>query len=201
MDCENWWGKNWKCTLLFGKQREVDYKYDGFSTNLIPFGVITVKHNDSTNIKEGRYVLYVGTEKFEGLFEKNPYDSSFVSDIGKVVDKNNNYANVMFAIAYPELQELYKQGEPYATFILGAYHNYGIGGVLKSFEEALKYIKAAAEFGHSGALFDLGKFYEIGKGVEKDLNKAYEYYSRAAKIGNVRAKNKIDEMQEEVKDQ
>lgn len=80
---------NMSITLMCGR-REVDYKYDGFSTNLIPFGVITVKHNDSTNIKEGRYVLYVGTEKFEGLFEKNPYDSSFVSDIGKVVDKNNN---------------------------------------------------------------------------------------------------------------
>ena len=117
------------------------------------------------------------------------------SESENVVDKNNDYANALFAIAYPELQKLYKQGEPYATFILGAYHNYGIGGVLKSFEEALKYIKAAAEFGHSGALFDLGKFYEIGKGVEKNLNKAYEYYSKAAELGNVRAKERKNELE------
>ena len=123
------------------------------------------------------------------------------SESEEIVDKNNTYANEMFSKAYPQLQELYKKGEPYATFILGAYYNYGIGGVQKSFKEALNYIKAAAELGHSGALFDLGKFYEIGKGVAKDLNKAYKYYSRAAKIGNVRAKNKIDEMQEKVKDQ
>ena len=121
------------------------------------------------------------------------------SESEEIVDKNNTYANELFSKAYPQLQELYKQGEPYATFILGAYHNYGIGGVKKSFERALKYIKAAADLRHSGALFDLGKFYEIGKGVEQNLIIAYEYYSRAAQIGNVRAKNKIDEIQEKMR--
>ena len=61
-----------------------------------------------------------------------------------VVAKDNVYANELFEQAYPKLEELYKQGEPYATFILGAYHNYGIGGIQESFEEALKYIEAAA---------------------------------------------------------
>ena len=117
------------------------------------------------------------------------------SESENVVDKNNTYANEMFSKAYPQLQELYKKGEPYATFILGAYYNYGIGGVQKSFKEALNYIKAAAELDHSGALFDLGKFYEIGKGVEKNLNKAYEYYSKAAELGNVRAKERKNEIE------
>ena len=116
------------------------------------------------------------------------------SESEEIVDKNNTYANELFSKAYPQLRELYKQGEPYATFILGAYYNYGIGGVQKSFKEALNYIKAAAELGHSGALFDLGKFYEIGKGVEQNLIIAYEYYSKAAELGNVRAKNKINEL-------
>ena len=116
------------------------------------------------------------------------------SESEEIVDKNNTYANEMFSKAYPQLQELYKKGEPYATFILGAYYNYGIGGVQKSFKEALNYIKAAAELGHSGALFDLGKFYEIGKGVAKDLSKSYKYYLKAAELGNVRAKNKINEL-------
>ncbi len=115
-----------------------------------------------------------------------------------VVDKNNIYANELFVSAYTQLQALYRQGEPYATFILGAYHNYGLGEIQKSFEEALKYIEAAAEFGHSGALYDLGKFYELGKGVKKNLEKSYEYYSKASALGNVRAQNKLVEIETEL---
>ena len=111
-----------------------------------------------------------------------------------VVDKNNSMANMLFEKAYSKLLELSKRGDMYSTFILGAYHNYGIGGVEKSFEQALIYIKQAAELGHSGALFDLGKFYEIGKGVEKDLTKSIDYYSKSASLGNVRAKNKLTEL-------
>ena len=113
------------------------------------------------------------------------------SDSEGVVEKDNVFANELFAKAYPKLVELSKQGDMYSTFILGAYYNYGIGGVEKSFKKALSYISQAAELGHSGALYDMGKFYETGKGVEKDLEKSFEYYSKSAKLGNKRAKNKV----------
>ena len=116
-----------------------------------------------------------------------------------IVDKNNILANELFAKAYPELVNLSKQGEMYSTFILGAYHNYGIGGVEKSFEKALEFIQLAADQGHSGAMFDLGKFYENGKGVKKDLTKSVEYYLQSAKLGNVRAKNRLIELENQSK--
>lgn len=114
-----------------------------------------------------------------------------------IVEKDNVLANNLFAKAYPELLKLSKFGDMYSTFILGAYHNYGIGGVEKSFDKALKFIEKAAELGHSGALYDMGKFYEIGKGLEQNTSKSIEYYTKSAKLGNERAKNKLTEIGKE----
>ena len=75
----------------------------------------------------------------------------------------------------------------YSNFILGAYHNYGIGGIKKDFSIAIKYIQRSANLGHSGACYDMGKFYAEGKGVEKNLEEAKKYFEKASKLGNVRA--------------
>lgn len=104
-----------------------------------------------------------------------------------VVEKDNKFANKLFADAYPKLQKLAEQGDMYANFILGAYHNYGIGGIKKNFSQAIKHIEKSAELGHSGACFDMGKFYMEGRGVKKDLAKAKLFFEKAAKLNNVRA--------------
>ena len=111
-----------------------------------------------------------------------------------IVEKNNIYANQLFKQAYPKLVSLSNLGDAYSTFILGAYYNYGIGGVEKSFDNALVFIKRAAQQGHAGAMYDLGKFYETGRGVQKDLEKSRQYYTMAAQLGNVRAKLKTSQL-------
>lgn len=111
-----------------------------------------------------------------------------------VVAKDNEYANKLFADAYPKLVKLAKEGDMYANFILGAYHNYGIGGIKKDFSQAIKFIEISAKLGHSGACYDMGKFYLEGRGVDKDIDKAKYFFEKAKKQNNVRAAEKLKDL-------
>jgi TPR repeat protein len=48
---------------------------------------------------------------------------------------------------------------------------------------AVRWLSAAAENQYAAALFALGRLYEAGDGVEKDLLEAYVHYGRAAQQG------------------
>jgi uncharacterized protein len=52
---------------------------------------------------------------------------------------------------------------------------------------AVKAWQGPAAKGDVDALFNMGQAYKLGRGVPKDLAKAEEYYSKAAKLGHVRA--------------
>ena len=52
--------------------------------------------------------------------------------------------------------------------------------------------KVRSWLGYTSAMWNVGNFYEIGIGVTKDLNKAKEWYTKAAAQGNVRAQEKLD---------
>ena len=80
---------NMSVTFMCGK-REVDYKSDGVATDLIPFGVITITLDRNIPIDTMNYVLYVGTEKYTGDLQQNPFDKTLVADIGKIVDQTQN---------------------------------------------------------------------------------------------------------------
>lgn len=51
-----------------------------------------------------------------------------------------------------------------------------------------------AEAGHSGAMFSIGLMYQMGRGVDKDLDKAMKYYQDAAAKGFAPAENNIGVM-------
>lgn len=51
-------------------------------------------------------------------------------------------------------------------------------------EQALPWLKMAAEKGDPEAQMTLGNFYALGKGTEKNQTKAFEYYLKSAKQGN-----------------
>lgn len=77
-------------SLMCGR-REVEYKINGYSTELIPYGVLCVSlKNDDENIGNVDYVLFVGTIKYQGNMQKNPYDGTWVADIKTIIDKNEN---------------------------------------------------------------------------------------------------------------
>ncbi len=56
------------------------------------------------------------------------------------------------------------------------------------FDSALKVLREAADAGNSTALNIMGAAFEDGRGVEKDVQRAVEYFERAAKAGEVRAR-------------
>ena len=51
------------------------------------------------------------------------------------------------------------------------------------YAKAVEYFTRAAESGAPHAFFGLGECYYAGKGVEKDLEKAAEYYRKALEAG------------------
>ena len=55
------------------------------------------------------------------------------------------------------------------------------------YENAVYWSKKAADAGNYSAQLDMAIAYERGEGVEKDLQKAFEYYSSSAKGGDVSA--------------
>lgn len=78
-------------TLMCGR-REKEYKLNGYATELIEFGVLTIIYTDMDSLKfeNAEYKLYIGMEKYEGMLEKNPFDNTLVADIKKIIDKNSN---------------------------------------------------------------------------------------------------------------
>lgn len=76
--------------------REREYKINGYATDLVEFGVLTVTINDdSLERDDAKYVLFVGTKKFVGILQTNPYDGTLVADIKQIIDKNSNVSCVI----------------------------------------------------------------------------------------------------------
>lgn len=86
------------CVTLMSGKREEDYVINGYNTKLVDFGVLTfkVKNEDYAKFDKAKFVLLVGTKRYDGDLEKNPFDGSFVTDIGKIIDSNEQiFAKIM----------------------------------------------------------------------------------------------------------
>ncbi|SVD65759.1 uncharacterized protein METZ01_LOCUS418613, partial [marine metagenome] len=59
------------------------------------------------------------------------------------------------------------------------------------------WISLSANQGYLDAQHNLAEMYENGKGVKKNLEKAYEYYLSAARKGNLDSQKKVAEMYKE----
>lgn len=72
--------------------REKDYILNGYATELIEFGVITCVMPESFSLGENTlyFTLFVGTEKYTGDLQVNPFDGSLVADIKKIIDSTSN---------------------------------------------------------------------------------------------------------------
>lgn len=69
-------------SFISGK-REKNYIVNGYATELVDFGVLTFfpKNDLDVDYTIANFVLLVGTNKFEGVLQKNPFDGSLVADI------------------------------------------------------------------------------------------------------------------------
>lgn len=86
-----------------------------------------------------------------------------------------------------------KQGEAEADMALSKWFLVGSEGLFPKNEElAYTYAEKASQSGLATAEFALGYFNEIGMYVPVDLEKALEWYQKAAKHGNADAKGRIE---------
>jgi len=61
-------------------------------------------------------------------------------------------------------------------------------------EQAFQWIKKSASKNHMMSLTFIGYMYETGEVVERDIERAKEYYQRAAKLGDSRAQNRLNRL-------
>ena len=65
---------------------------------------------------------------------------------------------------------------------------------------AIGYLETAAAEEFSPALFELGRCYELGKGVSKDLHTALDYYQQAGEAGLTNAKSAIERVEKKLQE-
>ncbi|MCR5192370.1 MAG: sel1 repeat family protein [Bacteroidales bacterium] len=93
------------------------------------------------------------------------------------------YDNQRYEEAYPLFNTLAGQGDVRASLELGHYYHEGLAPVEKDFSKAYACYKKAADKENVQALCRIGQMYEYGEYVQRDCNKAYDYYLKASKKG------------------
>ena len=105
--------------------------------------------------------------------------------MGKGVEQN-----YIKAKEYYELAIKHKDYED-ALWSLGKMYLHGLG-IDQDYQKAKGLFLRADALDNGNSQFELAHLYEYGKGVEKNIDKALEYYKKAAKHGDADAKYKID---------
>ncbi len=170
---------------------KVGYFYDGYWGK----GVIPVNYDEafkwySIGAERGdsKALLFLGqmyeygngTQKnletamacYEKAYEEGNSDAA--SWIGGIYKENNNLDE---AIKWYEIS--YETGDVFAPYALG-----GLYEKKNNLDEAIKWYKIGAEHDNYHSQGRLGDLFEKGKGVNKDLSLAFDYYLKAAKQGN-----------------
>lgn len=94
----------------------------------------------------------------------------------------DDYKNGNYVAAEPNLRKLADLAIPEAEYLLGTMYDEGLG-VVQSDREAFRLYLSAANHGHTGAMNDLAVCYKTGQGCTQSLEKAMEWYKRAAEAG------------------
>ena len=82
---------NINASLICGL-REKDYVINGYATELIEFGILTfdIENINDYNETIATYVLLVGTVRYDGDLQKNPFDNTLVADIKTIINSSEN---------------------------------------------------------------------------------------------------------------
>lgn len=98
---------NLYCATLSTGMRETDYNMDGVKTELIPFGVLTLKRKDNGPMANDtyNYRVTIGENAYTGTMEKS-FDNSYTVDIGTNTDGQENINVVITFTGYTFNREL-----------------------------------------------------------------------------------------------
>jgi uncharacterized protein len=101
-----------------------------------------------------------------------------------------------FTAAYQEWSVMASQGDPIAQYNL-AVMDMNIQGPLASTDQIGMWLEKSCNQNFALACVDLGLLYEIGFIINKDTHAAFELFSKASKLGNPLAQNKLANYYEE----
>ncbi len=97
---------NIEVSLMSG-MREEDYVVNGYCSTPIEFGVLTFKVNNQVVMPEQvNYVLTVGTARYDGVLEHNPFDGSYVADLKRIIDSEDVISAKIIAGEFVDSVEL-----------------------------------------------------------------------------------------------
>lgn len=89
---------NFDITFMSGK-REKNYVINGYNTELIDFGVLTVTlKNPNLNYTNSSFALTINTLRYENILERNPFDDTLVADIGVLVNSDVTTINLRLIV-------------------------------------------------------------------------------------------------------
>ena len=148
-------------------------------------------------------------EQKEYYYEKHQGNNGYVygdtehtegkkHEIGKEVPKNIELAVKYYKLAADQghteaqysLGKIYAEGQYALTVSVFSSTSWITGwqpSITYDYNLAHYYYKKAADQGHIEAQYKVGKMYEIGQGVDKDIPIAFKYYELAADQGQVDA--------------
>ncbi len=95
---------SWNISLTTGK-RESPYVLDGKSEQLVDFGILSITPKNLDIYGVFTYLIEIDDLKFEGEFEKSPFDNSFAADIGSMC---SNEAEIFVYISDGQNEEVGK---------------------------------------------------------------------------------------------
>ncbi len=101
-------------------------------------------------------------------------------------------------LATDVFQRLAEDGNADAQVTLGMIYTFGQGNVHQDFDEGRFWLKLASNQRSGPARLNLGNIYAQGIGVERDLVRAYAWYSLSAEIGDEAGQNYRDTLEKEL---
>jgi len=105
-------------------------------------------------------------------------------ELGMLYLRDHNKSDRAFA--FEQFAQAAEQGNRVGAYRLACAHHFGIG-TAKDPVATLKFVKQSAAKGYPVAQAALGSLYEKGNMVEKDLQRAYAFYTLASRQGDKRA--------------
>lgn len=120
-----------------------------------------------------------------------PFYLGLYYENGYVVEKN-------YSQAIRHYQAGASMNDPYCYNQLGRMYCLGLGIPKKEPKMGFYYYEQAAKLGDITGLSNMAYAYETGQGVEVDIIKAVEYYSKAAEAGEVNAIEALERLKNEL---
>lgn len=110
---------------------------------------------------------------------------------GEGVPKNLEKAYSWYEKAFRQYKESADKGDADAQLEVGIFYYLGRMRSGKNYSKALLWFEKSANQGNADATNYLGVMYQYAYGVEKDVNKAYNYYLKGAEKGNCYAQRNL----------